>query len=71
MAIYLLYNAFMPTGLYICPHCGEQVDTYPDPGGGESQEYVEDCPVCCRPNLIQAQFSPEEDGFFVVASPET
>ena len=39
---------------YTCPHCGETVDTWPDPGGGEAQTYVEDCPVCCRPNQIHA-----------------
>jgi hypothetical protein len=32
-----------------CPHCGEPLETYVDPGGGERQEYVEDCAVCCRP----------------------
>ena len=32
-----------------CPHCGETVTLAVDPGGGARQEYVEDCPVCCRP----------------------
>jgi hypothetical protein len=32
-----------------CPHCGEPLETFVDPGGGSSQEYVEDCAVCCRP----------------------
>lgn len=57
-------------GDYLCPHCGEQVDTAPDPGGGHEQEYVEDCPVCCRPNLIHARYSPDEDDFHIEASPE-
>lgn len=35
----------MPT----CPHCGEPLDVFVDPGGGEHQDYVEDCAVCCRP----------------------
>jgi hypothetical protein len=48
---------------YICPHCGEEVDTTPDPGGGDEQEYIEDCPVCCRPNVIHAVL---QDGAFVV-----
>jgi hypothetical protein len=46
------------------------VDTSPDPGGGEQQEYIEDCPVCCRPNVIRASFDAAEDGFSVEASPE-
>jgi hypothetical protein len=32
-----------------CPHCGEVIDTHPDLGGGEHQQYIEDCPICCRP----------------------
>jgi hypothetical protein len=58
------------SSVYLCPHCAEQVDTSPDPGGGDEQEYVEDCPVCCRPNLIRAVFSPDEEAFLVEASPE-
>jgi hypothetical protein len=57
-------------GAYTCPHCFEPVDTYPDPGGGLQQEYIEDCPLCCRPNRIVAAFSEEDDGFLVVAHPD-
>ena len=57
----------MDAGWYSCPHCGEQVDTAPDPGGGPQQEYIEDCPVCCRPNRIVAVYDADEDGFFVDA----
>jgi len=32
-----------------CPYCGEPAEIALDPAGGEEQEYVEDCPVCCRP----------------------
>lgn len=32
-----------------CPWCGEPAETFADAGGGEHQEYVEDCAVCCRP----------------------
>ncbi len=32
-----------------CPYCGESVVIAIDPGGGASQEYVEDCQVCCQP----------------------
>jgi len=33
----------------VCPYCGEEVEIALDAGGEESQEYVEDCEVCCRP----------------------
>ena len=36
-----------------CPYCGEASEIALDPGGGASQEYVEDCPVCCRPWQVQ------------------
>jgi hypothetical protein len=32
-----------------CPCCGAVVELEIDEGGGHLQEYVEDCPVCCRP----------------------
>jgi hypothetical protein len=55
---------------YVCPHCGEEVDTAPDPGGGEQMEYVEDCPVCCRPNVLTAIYVPELDDYQVDARAE-
>jgi hypothetical protein len=55
---------------FACPHCGELIDTFPDPGGGEHQEYIEDCSVCCRPMLVVATLDEETDEFAAVASPE-
>ena len=45
---------------YVCDACGEQIVIPLDLSAGSDQEYVEDCPVCCRPNLIHV--SLEEDG---------
>jgi len=56
--------------LYVCPHCGEQVDTDPDLGGGLKQQYIEDCSVCCRPNRISAAYSEDLDDYVVDAVPE-
>lgn len=55
---------------YSCPHCGENVDTEPDLGGGRSQQYIEDCPVCCRPNRILARYSRELNDFELDVSAE-
>jgi len=41
---------------YICESCGEEIVIPVDPSGGESQQYVEDCPVCCCPNVIHVEF---------------
>ena len=34
-----------------CPYCGEAYGTDIDSSTG-SQEYIEDCQVCCRPMLF-------------------
>ncbi len=47
-------------GSYICDSCGEEIVAPIDLSGGPSQQYVEDCPVCCRPNVIHVEV--EEDG---------
>lgn len=40
---------------YICDACGEEIVVPLDLSAGESQEYVEDCPVCCHPNVIHVE----------------
>lgn len=46
---------------YICPTCGERIVIPLDPSAGDEQRYVEDCPVCCKPNIIHVElFGPEE-----------
>lgn len=45
---------------YICSACGEEIVVPLDISQGSKQEYVEDCPVCCRANLIHVEF--DEDG---------
>ena len=42
--------------IYTCPTCGESIVVPLDPTGGAEQEYVEDCPICCNPNLIHVEF---------------
>jgi hypothetical protein len=39
-----------------CPYCGERVLLGLDPGGGTTQEYVEDCQVCCRPWRVRVSY---------------
>lgn len=43
-----------------CPWCGERFETWLDPSAG-SADYVEDCPVCCRPIEMHAR-SRGDDG---------
>ena len=45
---------------YDCPSCGETIDIALDRSGGDEQEYVEDCPVCCNPNVIHVEYFDDE-----------
>ena len=44
---------------YVCDACGEEVVIPVDVAAGASQEYVEDCPVCCRPNVVTVSVGPD------------
>lgn len=46
---------------YICDSCGEEIVIPVDLSQGIQQDYVEDCPVCCCPNVIRIMVSPEGD----------
>ena len=39
-----------------CAACGEWNATSVDPMGGRRQQYVEDCQVCCKPNLLCVEY---------------
>jgi DNA-directed RNA polymerase subunit RPC12/RpoP len=40
---------------YRCAACGETIVVPVDLSAGRDQEYVEDCPVCCRPNVLRIE----------------
>ena len=44
---------------YICPTCGEEIVIPLDPSQGAQQSYVEDCPVCCHPNVIHVEWEAD------------
>jgi hypothetical protein len=43
------------TASYICESCGEEILIPVDVSAGASQQYVEDCPVCCHPNVVHIE----------------
>jgi len=49
-----------PEASYICQACGEQIVIPIDLSAGSSQQYVEDCPVCCRANVIHVRIDDAE-----------
>lgn len=53
---------------YVCDSCGEDIVVPIDWSAGSRQSYVEDCPVCCNPNVIHVEI---EDGeAYVRSEPE-
>ncbi len=46
---------------YVCPTCGESIVIPVDRSAGNEQRYVEDCPVCCNPNVIHVEFLEEAE----------
>ena len=45
---------------YTCDSCGEEIVVPIDASAGEDQDYVEDCPVCCSPNVIHVTIDDDE-----------
>lgn len=43
-----------------CPYCGESISVLID-CSVESQEYIEDCQVCCRPIVFQVAVDGDGD----------
>jgi hypothetical protein len=46
---------------YVCDSCGEEIVIPIDVSAGESQEYVEDCPVCCHPNIVHVEIDEDRN----------
>jgi DNA-directed RNA polymerase subunit RPC12/RpoP len=53
-------DRFRDEASYVCGACGEEIVVPLDLSEGTSQRYVEDCPVCCHPNVIHVDV--EDDG---------
>ncbi len=54
-----------------CAGCGEWNETVVDESGGSQQQYVEDCRVCCKPNVLRIRRSTEADEFVIEAQLES
>jgi hypothetical protein len=54
---------------YVCDACGEEIVVPLDLSAGGRQEYVEDCPVCCRPNVVHVEIGDDGEAR-VWAEPE-
>ena len=58
-------STMLPMAQVWCPYCGEPVELAVDDSAG-SQAYVEDCPVCCRPIVVEVRAAGDDDVEVVV-----
>jgi Cysteine-rich CPXCG len=55
---------------YVCAGCGEWNETTVDESAGSRQRYVEDCQVCCKPNVLRVRWDPSVEEFLIDAELE-
>ncbi len=48
-----------------CASCGEWNETSVDESAGRRQSYVEDCQVCCKPNVLRVEYDVSSAEFFI------
>jgi Cysteine-rich CPXCG len=59
------------TAEYTCAYCGESILTFVDLSAGSQQSYVEDCQVCCQPNVLYIQLDEETLEIEISSEPES
>lgn len=55
---------------YVCAGCGEWNETTVDESVGSRQSYVEDCQVCCKPNVLRVEYDQGSREFVIGAELE-
>jgi hypothetical protein len=53
-----------------CAGCGEWNEIVVDLSAGDSQNYVEDCQVCCKPNVLRIARDKENQELAITAELE-
>jgi hypothetical protein len=53
-----------------CACCGELNEVFIDEQAGSKQVFVEDCRICCRPNVITATFNEYRRAFDIATYQE-
>lgn len=54
-----------------CGGCGEWNEAVVDGSAGSRQTYVEDCQVCCKPNVLHAEYDRDLEDFVISAELES
>ena len=50
-----------------CASCGEWNETSFDESAGSKQTYVEDCQICCKPNVLRVEYDMSSGEFFITS----
>ncbi|HKH99483.1 MAG TPA: CPXCG motif-containing cysteine-rich protein [Candidatus Sulfotelmatobacter sp.] len=53
-----------------CAACGEWNTISVDESAGRRQRYVEDCQVCCKPNVLRVEYDNWAQKFVITAELE-
>ncbi|HET9364016.1 MAG TPA: CPXCG motif-containing cysteine-rich protein [Candidatus Angelobacter sp.] len=53
-----------------CAGCGEWNETQVDSSAGSRQSYVEDCQVCCKPNVLRISWDNSSQEYIISAELE-
>ncbi|PYX90573.1 MAG: CPXCG motif-containing cysteine-rich protein [Acidobacteria bacterium] len=53
-----------------CAGCGEWNETSVDESAGSRQSYIEDCQVCCKPNVLSVTYDSASGEFVISAELE-
>ena len=54
-----------------CAACGEWNSTVVDESAGSRQRYVEDCQVCCKPNVLRIEYDSASEEFVITSELES
>jgi hypothetical protein len=58
------------TSGFQCAGCAEWNETIVDPSSGREQTYVEDCQVCCKPNVLHVAWGRSGEEYVIRAELE-
>lgn len=50
-----------------CAVCGSPNEVWIDPSQGDEQEFIQDCEICCRPNVVRVWWT-EMEGWVLEAA---
>ena len=59
------------TSSFQCAGCGERNETTVDETAGSKQSYVEDCQVCCQPNVLRIWWEQDMGEYLISAELES